>query len=110
MKSGAKIGVFYGLSIFLIILAIALMLYPSAHIVKDMDESDQLNAVVSVVVPLWCGWVAGCSFFFVSGSGAGKLSAKRVFELLLEKNESEVQMLRSTKIIKPDISEIKGRI
>lgn len=88
MKNGAKIGLSYGSSIFLIILSIALMLYPAAHIVKNMDESDQLNAVVSVVVPLWCGWVAGCSFFFVSGSAAGKKSAKRVFDLLQAKNES----------------------
>jgi hypothetical protein len=63
-----------------------------------------------VVVPLWCGWVAGCSFFFVSGSAAGKKSAERVFELLQAQNEAEVQRIKSTKIIKPNINEIKGRI
>jgi hypothetical protein len=37
MKNGAKIGLFYGLSVCLIVLSIALMIYPTAHIVSTID-------------------------------------------------------------------------
>jgi hypothetical protein len=61
-----------------------------------------LNAVISVVVPLWCGWVAGCSFFLVSGSGAGKKSAKRIFSLLEAHSESQIQKMKSSNIVNID--------
>lgn len=83
MKNGAKIGFFYGLSVSFIVLSMALMLYPSAHIISNtIEKEDYLNINIAFGVPLWCGMVAGCNFFFVSGSAAGKLSAKRVFKLL----------------------------
>lgn len=66
----------------MIIISIGFMLFPTSHIVADYKEADNVNVLVAVVVPLWCGWVAGCNFFFVSGAGAGKESAKRVFKLL----------------------------
>lgn len=71
-KSGAKIGAFYGLSVFMIIISIGFILFPTSHIVANKKEVDNVNVMVAIVVPLWCGWVAGCSFFFVSGAGAGK--------------------------------------
>jgi hypothetical protein len=71
-KSGAKIGAFYGLSVFMIFISIGFILFPTSHIVADKKEEDNANIFVAVVVPIWCGWVAGCSFFFVSGAGAGK--------------------------------------
>ena len=34
-KSGAKIGAFYGLSVFMIVISIGFMLFPTANIVAD---------------------------------------------------------------------------
>ena len=84
LKSGAKIGAFYGISVFMITIAIGLLLYPAAHAIIDNNVAGDIEIVVAIVVPLWCGWVAGCNFFFVSGAGAGKKSAERVFKLLSE--------------------------
>ena len=82
LKGGAKIGAFYGLSVFILTIALGFITYPTAHIAIDQKTAGDINIVVGLVVPLWCGWVAGCSFFFASGAGAGKESAKRVFKLL----------------------------
>jgi hypothetical protein len=35
IKSGAKIGVFYGISVFMINIASGFMLYPAAHIIVN---------------------------------------------------------------------------
>lgn len=30
------------------------------------------NLVVSLIVPVWCGWIAGNNFYFIAESSSGK--------------------------------------
>jgi ATP-binding cassette subfamily B (MDR/TAP) protein 1 len=59
---------------------------------------------------MWCGWVAGNSFFFSSHAASGKLSAKKVFAFLESNTEVEEQRIISSKSWAIPEKDIKGRI
>lgn len=84
LSRGAKIGFFFGLSLFIILMAIGSALYVDNYIIMNLSLQTALNIVIAITVPMWCGWVAGNNFYFISKAGAGKESAKKIFQLLEE--------------------------
>jgi hypothetical protein len=72
LKKGAKVGVFFGLSISLIVLAIGSQLFAGDHIIPRIGTAKVIDLTVVITVSMWCGWVAGNSFFFASHAAAGK--------------------------------------
>ncbi len=46
IKSGAKIGAFYGLSVLMINIAIGFLLYPAAHLIVDQKLAGDINIVI----------------------------------------------------------------
>ena len=79
---GAKIGCFFGFSLFLIQATIGAALFVTDNILAYMQNTSAVNMMISLIVPTWCGWIAGNSFFFAAHAGAGKKSAKSIFLLL----------------------------
>ncbi len=79
---GAKIGLFFGFSLFLIEATIGSTLLAADHILATIKNSEPIEIMVSLVVPTWCGWIAGNSFFFAAHAGSGKKSAVSIFSLL----------------------------
>lgn len=66
-KRGLKIGFFFGFSVFIILMSIGSNLFASDHVMASLGFTPELiNVVVSIYLPVWCGWVGGNSFFFVS--------------------------------------------
>jgi ABC-type multidrug transport system fused ATPase/permease subunit len=106
---GLKIGCFFGLSIFVIEMSIGTSMYAADHILPQLSNVKFDDYLVALVVPLWSGWIAGNSFFFIAKSASGKQSAKAIFQLLEDKTESEYQSRNSPRIIKPLPNEVKGR-
>ena len=109
MKRGAKLGLFFGFSFFLLFTSIGVSLLSGAHIIANDQGIDKEGAVVCLVICVWCGWIAGNNFMFIAHSAAGKKSAKAVFKLLDAKTEAEEQERPLTKLaVSP--AKIKGRI
>lgn len=50
-----------------------------------MKDVEIVNVVASLMIPAWCGWVAGVGFFFAAQAASGKKSAASIFRLLEEK-------------------------
>lgn len=86
LKRGAKVGIFFGISLSFIILGIGSEMFGYDHIIPKIGEISVTNLTVVLTTSMWCGWVAGNSFFFASHAASGKLSAKKVFTFLESKN------------------------
>ena len=110
LKRGAKIGCFFGLSMLLIQSTIGTAMYLEDVVLAKIPFKSTIEIVVSMVVPMWCGWISGNNFFFIAHAGSGKESARSIFKLLEEKTEAEIQSFRVSRTIRPLPSEIKGRI
>ena len=91
MKRGAKVGVFFGFSYFILFTALGVSLYSAAHIIAN-DTSINIKGVsIALVTCVWCGWMTGNNFMFIADSAAGKKSARAVFTFLDAKTEAEDQ-------------------
>lgn len=85
LKRGAKIGFFFGLSMLLIQMTIGTAMYLEDVVLAKIPYKPTIEIVVSMVVPMWCGWISGNNFFFIAHAGSGKKSARSIFKLLEEK-------------------------
>jgi hypothetical protein len=106
MKRGAKIGLFYGSSVMVVLFSIGSLMYASANIIAVTSNLNSIDFVILFTVPVWSGWTAGNNFFFASHVSAGKLSAKNIFAILDLKSESSLHQTN----VKPMPNEIKGKI
>lgn len=66
----------------IILVTIGSAMYANDNIIAHLYVEDQIKIIVALMVPMWCGWVAGNSFFFITHASAGKKSASNVFSLL----------------------------
>jgi ATP-binding cassette, subfamily B (MDR/TAP), member 1 len=111
LKRGAKVGVFFGISLAFIILGIGSEMFGYDHIIPKIGgKINVTDLTVVLTTSMWCGWVAGNSFFFASHAASGKLSAKKVFSFLETNNEAEEQKSKSSKNLIIPAKDIKGRI
>lgn len=92
IKRGAKIGFFFGFSLFILFTALGVSLYGAAHIIANDANIDFKGVAIAMVTCVWCGWMTGNNFMFIARSGAGKKSAQAVFSFLDAKTEAENQV------------------
>lgn len=85
----------------ILIVSVGTLVYAGACILAVQSNIESLGFVITFSLPIWCGWLAGNSFFFAANTSAGKKSAENIFRLLDTKGEEEFQKINKTSLICP---------
>ena len=89
----------FGSSSMILIVSVGTLIYAGARILAVQSTPDSLAFVVTFTLPIWCGWLAGNSFFFAANASAGKKSAENIFRILDTNGEKVFEKINKGTII-----------